>query len=109
MVAVRSDSQLILLGRVFWMMAGPAMLLLCTILILSPPGTGWHTAADIVYWIALAGMIGGRWLEYQGGNPRTGTGEPATPAHLWRYMLAVALIGPAVWVVANVVSNYLLV
>lgn len=108
MVAIRSDSQLALVGRVFWMMAGPACLLVCTILILSPPGTGWHTGADIMYWIALAGMILGRWVEHRGGNPRNGMGEPATASDLRRYIIVVAIVGSAIWVAANIVSNYVL-
>jgi hypothetical protein len=108
MVAIRSDSQLAFLGRVFWMMAGPACLLICIVLILSAPRTGWRTGADIVYWIALAGMIGGRWVEHLGGNPRNALGEPATAVELRRYILIVAIAGPVLWVVANVVTNHVL-
>ena len=108
MVAMRSDSQLALVGRIFWMMAGPACLLVSTILIVNSPGTGWRTGADIVYWVALVGMMLGRWAEHRGGNPRNGMGEPATASDLRRYIIVVAIAGPAIWVAANIVSNYLL-
>ncbi len=108
MVTIRSDSQLALIGRLFWMMAGPACLLVSTILILNSPRTGWHTGADIVYWIALAGMILGRWVEHRGGNPRNGMGEPATASDLRRYIVVTALAGTAIWVAVNIVGNYVL-
>ena len=79
MVAVRSDSQLAFLGRIFWMMAGPACLLVSTVMILNSPGAGWRTGADIVYWVALGGMILGRWVEHQAGSPRN-----AMPKKLFR-------------------------
>src|SRR3990172_2286337 len=101
MVAIRSDSQLALVGRVFWMMAGPACLLVSTILIVNSPGRGWRPGADIVYWIALAGMILGRGAEHGGGNPRNAMGEPATASDLRRYIVVVAIAGPAIWVAAN--------
>ena len=88
--------------------SGPACLLVCGLLILSPPGTGWHTGADIVYWIALLGMILGRWVEYLGGNPRNGMGEPGTVAELRRYVLVAASVGPVLWVALNVLSNHVL-
>ena len=108
MVAVRSDSQSAFLGRIFWMMAGPACLLVSTVMILNSPGAGWRTGADIVYWVALGGMILGRWVEHQAGSPRNAMGEPAGPTDLRRYVLVVATLGPAIWLAANFVSNHLL-
>ena len=108
MVAIRSDSQSAFVGRMFWMMAGPACLLVSAILILNSPGSGWHTGADIVYLTALAGMILGRWVEHRGGNPRNGMGEPATASDLRRYIIVAAIAGTAIWVAANIVSNYVL-
>jgi hypothetical protein len=108
MVATRSDSQLAFLGRLFWMMAGPACLLVCAVMILNAPGAGWRTGADIVYWIALVGMILGRWAEHLGGNPRNAMGEPAGAGDLRRYILVVVILGPMIWLAANFVSNHLL-
>lgn len=90
------------------MMAGPACLLVCAVLILNSPGSGWYTGPDIVFLTALAGMILGRWAEHRGGNPRNGTGEPGTASDLRRYIIVVAIAGPAIWVAANIVSNYVL-
>jgi hypothetical protein len=108
MVTIRSDSQLLVVGRIFWLMMGPAILLLSAILILNSPRRGWFTAPDFVYWTALIGMMVGRWIEHQGENPRNGLGEPATANDLHRYITATAIVGTVVWVAANLVSNYVL-
>lgn len=109
MVVARSDSQLAFLGRIFWMMGGPACLLVSAIMIVNSPGAGWRTGADIVYWVALVGMILGRWVEHQFGSPRNAMGEPTHSGDLRRYILVVAIVGSAVWLAANFVSNNLLV
>jgi hypothetical protein len=102
------DSVLIFVGRIFWMMAGPFCLLFCAVLILNRPGSGWLTGVDLVYWLAVVGMILGRYSEYWGGAPRNAMGEPGTAAELRRYTAMVAIAGPAIWVAANMVSNHLL-
>ena len=62
--------------------------------------------ADFLFFAVLGGMIFGRWLEFRGGDPQTQAGEPATAADLRRYILTVVTAGPVVWVVANVLGNY---
>jgi len=106
MAAPGSYAQSAVFARVFWMMLGPAILLTCATLIVKSPGTGWHTGADIVYLMALVGMILGRWAEHRAGNPHNGMGEPSTPSDLRRYIIVVAILGTATWVAANIVSNY---
>ena len=93
------------LGRLFWLMAGPLGLVL-TLYFIVTSGTGWTTLADLIYFLLLGGMVLGRWLEFRGGNPRDSLGEPVTAADLRRYALKVALVGPAVWVAANVLGNH---
>jgi len=56
----------------------------------------------------LGGMILGKWLEFRGGSPETSTGEPATAADLHCYILMVVTAGPVVWVIANILGNYVL-
>jgi len=92
-------------GRAFWMMIGPLGLMLCLYFI-ATSGTGWHTVADLLYFVILGGMILGRWLEFRGGHPETSAGDPATPADLRRYILLALTIGPALWLAANVIGNH---
>lgn len=95
------------LGRLFWMIAGPLGLALCIYYIVTS-GTGWRTEADLLYFLLLGGMILGRWLEFRGGQPQTTSGEPATMADFRRYVVLVAVAGPIVWVIANVIGNHVL-
>jgi hypothetical protein len=97
----------VVFGRLFWMMVGPLALVL-TIYFIVTSGTGWTTTADLLFFIILGGMILGKWLEFRGGSPETSTGERATAADLRRYILMVVTAGPAVWVVANILGNYIL-
>jgi len=97
----------VIFARLFWMLLGPVFLAI-SLYHIATAGTGWATFADLLYFIILGGMILGRWVEFRGGNPRTTTGEPATPADLRRYVLAVAVGGPVCWVLANLIGNHLL-
>jgi hypothetical protein len=93
------------LGRLIWMLLGPIALLGLLVLI-GANGNGWFTAADLAFFVVLALMLAGRWLEFYGGNPQTADGEPATPRHLHRYWLGAGLGGLACWVAANLVGNH---
>ena len=105
MGALRQDSQLVLVGRVFWMMLGPALLLVCIAIILNAPGAGWRTTIDLAYFLVLAATIGGRFIEHGGGSPRNGLGEPATAWELRRYVLVAVPLAIAAWCVANYIAN----
>ncbi len=107
MATSSSTSLTPVVGRVFWLLAGPLGLLLALYYIVTSD-TGWTTPADLIYFLLLGGMVLGRWLEFRGGNPRNSMGEPVTSADLRRYVLTVALAGPAVWVAANLLGNHLL-
>jgi len=105
-MAIKSDSALVLVGRIIWMMFGPMLAAANLIFILTVKG--WRTGADIAYLVALTAMILGRCVEHLGGNPHTSTGEPSTPADLRRYILLTLIGGLALWLVANLLANYVL-
>jgi hypothetical protein len=100
-----STSLSAILGRIFWMMYGPIFLMVFAIII-AQRADGWLAAPDLIYFLVLGGMLLGRWIEFRGGNPLTGMGEPATEADLRRYWFLAGLIGMGVWVVANLVGNH---
>jgi hypothetical protein len=100
-----TTSMLAVASRAFWMMLGPRSLFLLAYTIVSQ-GSGWLTALDLAFLVVLAGVLAARFLEFRGGNPQTATGEPATPAHLRRYVIVAAPIGLGIWVVANVLGNH---
>jgi hypothetical protein len=100
-------SFLAFLGRLMWVMVGPLVLAIATLLI-ATRGGGWLTGLDVAYLAVLAGMFLGRWLEFQGGSPQTAEGQPATAADLRNYVVFGVVIGLGVWAVANVVGNHVL-
>ncbi len=106
---IKSDSVISMLGRVFWIMFGPMLLGAGVLLIVLNPGTGWGTRADIMYLATLVLMIVGRSVEHLGDHPETSTGEPSAPADLRRYITFMLIGGLAVWAVANLIANYMLV
>lgn len=93
------------LTRLLWMMVGPMLLLVLTINIINS-GSGWLTAADIAFFIVLSGMLLARWFDFRAGDPRTISGDPATPRHLRRYLPLTLTIGLAVWATANAIGNH---
>jgi hypothetical protein len=102
-----APSLSLFLSRIVWMMFGPLFLLLCAGKVIST-GNGWFTPADIAYFVVLAVTLFARWFEFLKGQPQTATGDPATAADLHRYTLAMLALGLGVWVVANLIGNYLL-
>lgn len=99
-----STSGLAPVGRLFWMLIGPAILFVLGFGI-DLGGGGWFTIKDIVFLATLAGLILGRKAEFRGGDPRTVVGEPATPAHFRRFSVLVLLGGVGAWAVANLVAS----
>jgi hypothetical protein len=69
-------------------------------------GQGWFTPADFGFLGVLTGMIIARVWEFRLGHPQTASGEPAGAAVLPRYMIGAALVGLAVWAVANYFANH---
>lgn len=101
----RTTSFPVALARVFWMMVGPMALVVLLIGILTK-GSGWFTLTDFAFFTVLGGMLLARVIEFRGGNPLTDLGEPATPAHLRRYVIATLVVGLGVWVLANLIGNH---
>lgn len=105
MATQTSTPLYVLFSRVFWMMLGPLLITVALFNIVMG-GNGWFTLADIVFLVLLGGIVLSRWLEFQGGNPQTADGQPATPAQLHRYMLIATIVGLSVWIVANFLGNH---
>jgi hypothetical protein len=93
------SSALAALGRLTWMLLGPMALLLAT-LSLFTRGRSTFGTADGAFFAALGAMLLGRWLDFRGGTPLTADGEPATAAHLRRFVLWTTVAGAAIWAAA---------
>jgi hypothetical protein len=104
----RPISSLSVLGaRLTWSILGPVVLLGIAWGIVSQ-GTGWLTGLDATFGIIVALMLLGRWVEHRSGAATTLTGERTTPEQFKRYVTRLPLLAAAVWIVANVVGNYVL-
>jgi hypothetical protein len=91
-------------GRLCWMIVGPFALGVCAVGI-AGRRDGWLSLLDVMYFVALAVTLVGRWTEFRSGAPLTATGEPATADDLRRYAVGLGLIGLGAWVVANLIGN----
>lgn len=91
-------------GRLFWIFVGPFVLAVCAVGI-AGRRDGWLGPSDLFYFVVLAGMYLGRWMEFRTGDALTATGEPATALDLRRYACGLGLIGLVVWVAANIIGN----
>jgi hypothetical protein len=94
-----------LLGRMTWMLFGP-MLLFFAAGAVATRSKGFFSFTDLAYFLVLAAMLGGRWLEFRCGDPRTATGEPASDQHLRGYTLAVGVAGLTIWGVATLFRTF---
>lgn len=86
----------------------PMALMILTMTIVTKGG-GWLTFADYAFFALLAAMVLARVWEFREGHPQTASGEPATPAHLRRFVAGGLVLGLAVWAVANFLGNHWLV
>jgi hypothetical protein len=91
-------------ARIFWIFGGPMLLAMIAFQIASNGG-GWFTATDAVFFALLGALVLARWAEFHGGSPQTADGEPATSAHLRRYVVVAGGLGLVVWVIANVIGS----
>jgi hypothetical protein len=96
-----------LLCRFMWMFIGP-LILGSVVYQTVAQRDGWFVFRDIVFAIALALMIGARWLEIRTGAGETATGEPATVEHFKRYAMILVPVAAVVWTVAKVVGTHVL-
>ena len=94
-------------GRLAWLLFCPAVLFPITLTIVLK-SRGWFTMVDLAFFVVLGLALLGRWLEFQGENPRTAYDEPASPAHLRRFLLIAPVAGIAIWIAANVLGNHVL-
>jgi hypothetical protein len=62
--------------------------------------TGW-SVADVAFWLIVCLLIGARYIDIVRFKGATMDGQPATRAHLKRYVLIVLLASTAVWAVAR--------
>jgi hypothetical protein len=100
-----NPSNTTILARGFWTTIGPLLLLTLLAIILTT-GRGWLTAVDVIFFLALGGLLAARVIEHRGGDPQTATGQPATQDDLRFYLMVTPLAGLIAWVLANAIGNH---
>lgn len=86
------------LPRIFWMGLGNVALIGGALAIYK--SAGW-TIADLFFWIVVGALIGVRYVDIVRYQGTTAHGEPATKAHLKRYVLVLLATAIVVWAVAR--------
>lgn len=89
-----------LLARLFWMLAGNALLALLTISIAFRDGTSL-SPSDVAFWTVVALLVVVRWADVRLLGGETADGEPATTADWRRYTAMLIAISLAVWLAAH--------
>ncbi|HQH28418.1 MAG TPA: hypothetical protein PLP17_13555 [Oligoflexia bacterium] len=106
MMEIKSNSLIVLFGRVFWMLIGPGLMLLCLFEIVDTDRSWSPSMANALFIICLLLTAVARWIEFRGGEPRTADGEPAAPQVLQRYIKGLFLYGICLWAAANLAASY---
>jgi hypothetical protein len=92
-------------ARLYWMFLGPMLLLLVAVSLVKGGGD-WLSPQSLAFVGMFVFLLVCRWAEFHAGGATTAEGEPATAAHLRRYLLVATLIGSVIWVAANLVAAY---
>jgi hypothetical protein len=100
MASPHSTSSIGIIARLFWMLAGPAALLLLAFS-LAGKKDGWFSSQSIAFLVVLAAVIVTRWLD-----PRTSEGKPTTRAHLSMFTATAVGVGMAAWAIAHLLGNH---
>ncbi len=95
----------VLVAHVTWFFAGPFILFLILINIVRL-GTGWLTALDAAFFVVVAAMLLGRWIDQRSGQGTTTTGEPSTWDDFRRYALLMPPVATGAWILANALGNH---
>jgi len=90
--------------RAYWIIIGNAALAFSAMAIAMHRGP-FLSVADAVFWGAVVTLAAARLIDIRKGSGRTASGEPATMANGWRYVLALAAVGIVVWGAAHAASR----
>ena len=93
------------LTRIYWLMFGPALLILIALHLSNPQQRGIGIA-DALFLTGLLAIVLARWFEFQKGAALNGFGEPAQPKDLPRFVIGALLVGTVIWLAAKAIANF---
>ncbi len=94
-------------SHLFWVVLGPLVLLLL-LWGTTASESGWVAALDIAFFVVVASMIFGRWLDQRSGQGTTSAGEQSTWRDFRRYAWSLPIVAASAWIVANLLGNHVL-
>ena len=101
-------TSLAVLGpHLFWVVLGPLVLLLL-LWGIAASGSGWVTVLDIAFFVVVALIILGRWLDQRSGQGTNSAGEQSTWRDFRRYARSLPIVAASAWIVANLLGNHVL-
>ena len=89
------NSAVVALARLFWMLAGPAVLFVLAYYV-AHHDAGWADPASIAFLVVLVGVIIARRLDSENSY-----GDPTTPAEIRTFTTEALVVGIVGWVIAN--------
>jgi hypothetical protein len=92
--------------RLFWLLLGPAGLLLTGVAIMQSKA-GWFTGKDLIFGLVVLVMILCRWVDFLKGNGDNALGDPVSKRYMLGYTVIGLVAGAAIWAGVNVLANYL--
>lgn len=97
----------ILGARLTCIVLAPVVLGFTTILIVAN-GTGWLTRLDLVFAVAAALMLFGRWVEFRSGCSTSLCSGALTPNDFRPWVTWFSIVAIAIWMIANILGNHML-
>jgi hypothetical protein len=103
---VQSKPLSLVFCRMFWLLLGPAGLLLTGAAIMQSKA-GWFTGKDLIFGVIVLLMILCRWVDFLKGNGDNALGDPVSKRYMLGYTVIGLVAGAAIWAGVNVLGNYL--
>ncbi len=91
--------------RLFWMMIGNVILLLCAYGIIQHRSSVLSTA-DAFYWAIVGSLLAARYVDIRHLCGTTAEGDPATMAHWRRYATVLGVVSTSLWLGAHAIAYY---
>ena len=88
--------------RLFWMIIGNAILVLCAVSIVRGRSRllGWE---DVCYWALVGCLLAARYMDIQYFKGLTAEGDTASMADWRRYAVRVGIVSVGLWLVAHAI------
>ena len=91
--------------RLFWMMIGNLLLLLCAYSI-TQNRSSFLSLADAFYWAAVGCLLAVRYADIRYFKGLTAEGDPASTAHWRRYAVLLGVVSSGLWLGAHAIAYF---